>query len=447
MLIVRQSFVAAALFWFAWGGEPILAQRPPLASDPLRLSVDEVVSRALDPTLGTARARADVEAAEAAFRQAGAIPNLTISALAENLGAQQITSGLDGWPGVQGGVELGLPLSLSGGRRASRGVARAGLDLARSSLADREREVAYRAVEALVAWEQAGARLRTAEAEVRALEVLHENLALGARLGEVSAADAARTLLALGQARVEQARALGALANEHEALLAMLGYPAGTPLELVPPNACPSPGAGSPPEAEAQAQAQAERMAEDIPVPLRSSALARSIAQQEAARARAERWPDVTPRLGWRREAGADALAVGFEWELPLFNRRQGAVDEAVSRVRGSEDAFREAERRWVAERATTLRQLDALAAAGAMFDDAWHAALALTVGAAEATFTAGEGSLEEVLQARRARLASLEDAFAWEAELRRARLALDRSQGLLPAETLFCSPLNQELR
>jgi outer membrane protein, heavy metal efflux system len=444
MLIVRHTLVAAvAVSWLAWGAAPIHAQRPPLASDPLRLTVDEVVSRALDPTLGTARARADVEAAAAAFRQAGAIPNLTLSALAENLGAQRITSGLDGWPGVQGGVELGLPLSLSGGRRALRGVARAGLDLARSTLADREREVAYRALEALVAWEQAGARLRTAEAEVRALEVLHENLALGARLGEVSAADAARTLLALGQARVEQARALGALANEHEALLAMLGYPAGTPLELVPPNACPSPGAG----AGGPLEAEAERMAEDIPVPLRSSALARSIAQQEAARARAERWPDVTPRLGWRREAGADALAVGFEWELPLFNRRQGAVDEAVSRVRGSEDAFREAERRWVAERATTLRQLDALAAAGAMFDDAWHAALALTVGAAEATFTAGEGSLEQVLQARRARLASLEDAFAWEAELRRARLALDRSQGLLPAETLFCSPLNQELR
>lgn len=408
--------------------------------DTLSLTVTEAVARALDPTLalGTAWARADVSAADATVRQAGAMPNLTLSALAENVGAQEATSGLPGWPGVQGGLEIALPLSLSGGRRSRRSVAMAGLDLARSRLENREREVAYRVVAALVAWERAGARLSAAESEVRALQALHDNLALGARLGEVSAAAAARTLLTLGQAHVEQARALGVLADEQEGLLALLGYPPSTPLQLVPPSVCP---------AAAEMTLSRGAVRDEIPTPLRSTALQRDVLAQELAQARAEQWPEFMPRIGWRREAGVDALTVGFAWELPILNRRQALVEEAWARARGAEEGLLEAERRWEAERAATLRRLEALAVAGAIFDDRWHEALALTVGAAEALFSAGEGSLEQVLQARQARLVSLEDAFAWEAELRLARLALDASEGRLPEETLFCSPLKEELR
>jgi len=76
----------------------------------------------------------------------------------------------------------------------------------------------------------------------------------------------------------------------------------------------------------------------------------------------------------------------------------------------------------------------------GVQFDDAWFASLEQAVTAAQARFDAGEGTLTELLDSRRARLEALDDYHAWLSEWWTARMELARAEGRPPSAALLCT-------
>lgn len=415
----------------------------PSPVDTLRLTLAEALEllEARSPDLAAARSRA--ESAQAALRQAGAFPNPTLFAEAENLGAMEATSGFPGREGIQGTAGVSLPVHLGGLR--GRGVEVAGAE-ARLASVRLEREWIEGTVAlalALVRIEEAEARLAAARGEAEATGELHRILAARALEGRAAAGDAARARLEWTRARVMVSRREGETAQASEETARLLGLEPGTAVGLEPAATCPLPHpSGGRPEPPA-----APESTEDLRGPTPVSPLAELTRQQvaEEALARSRRVPTLVPQAGWRREAGVHALALGIGFELPLLDRRGAEVEAAAARTRAAREEERGAEVIWASARHGQRQVLAALEGAAEAFDAEWRRALELTVSAAEAAFQEGEGTLEGLLQARRARLESLEELRRWQTEVRAARLGLYSLEGRIPDEPALCARVTGE--
>jgi outer membrane protein TolC len=152
--------------------------------------------------------------------------------------------------------------------------------------------------------------------------------------------------------------------------------------------------------------------------------------------------PDLVPQVGVRRTAGVTGLFVGLGTEIPVFG---GPRD--LGRASRLEAEAADAERQGLAlqlaaERRAAEAELSLLDAAGRRFDGDWRSALERTVSAAQARYDAGEGTLAELLDARRARLAALDDLATWRAERRTARARVARLTGAPLDAALLCDDL-----
>jgi len=395
--------------------------------DTLRISTSQAVELALEGSPRLASVREEAEGARAMVRQAWAFPNPSLSAEAENLGALEATSGVPGREGIQGTVSVGIPLSLGGLRGARMEVAEAELALSRTRVEREEVEVGVELARAVIQVEEARARLGAATGEEMALLELLRAMDARARDGEVSRGEAARTRLEWTRARARLARAEAAAAVAAAGLSQALNLPVGAPVQVLLPEVCAPPSPGREDPGVAWTSLFVDRL---------------RVQEGDVAVIRRERVPRIVPQVGWRRDSGFSALAVGFGVELPLLDRRGGQVEAARARVRASQEDLRGAQLLWSWERSLWRERARALGTAGEAFDAEWQEALQVTAAAAEAAFREGEGTLEQLLQARRVRLESLEEAAAWEAELRQARTSWYRAEGWMPDDALFCSPL-----
>lgn len=407
---------------------PSSASVSPPPADTVFLEPDSAVSL----LLGTAsewRAAVDrARAAEARVRVAGAFLDPQITAAAENLGAQEATTGEPGIQGIEGQILLLLPLRLGGDRGAERSEAEAHLVAARAQADALRADRLLDLVESWSALDRDRLLARVAREEVLYLEAFQSALDAQRATGEASEGEAARAALAYARAVAALAAAEADLARQEVETARLLGL---DPAEstVIRDRSCPSlppdePGDTLPPPPEAAlAQALEDAGMAGIDV------------------ARANRIPDLEAQTGLRRSGGNSALWLGVTFSLPVTARTHARVEAAEADA----DALRvegEVLRRQVqANLAASRRRLEALESAGRRFDDRWSAALNTSVQATDALFRLGEGTIVELLDSRRARLAAIVDYAAWRAQLLLARAEVIRwSRGDMGPEIL-CTP------
>jgi outer membrane protein, heavy metal efflux system len=414
-----------------------MAQAPgpaPTPADTLHLTLAESL-RLLEETSGRlAAADLRVEAAGAAERQARAFPNPGLSVQVENLGAFEATSGSSGWQGAQGALLLSLPLPLGPERRRGMAVAEAASRLVALDGLALHQALAFQLARTLVELDGAEDVVDLALAEregwAALLPLLEQGVSEGARAPVELARgrlEEARSAVRLAEAQARAARLVGEVG-------ALLGRAPEVPIRVTLPETCVAPSASA---GDARATGDASATASVDPVAL--AAARAELARAEEARASARRIPRLEPLLGWRREAGVSALVLGMGMELPLFDRRGAALDQARA-LRAAADREAEAVARETGRQAAALRQaVAALEGAGAAFDDRWRAAMDQAVEAEELAFREGEGSIESLVLARRARVDALETRTRWREELVRARLDLLALEGAFPTASTLC--------
>jgi outer membrane protein TolC len=134
--------------------------------------------------------------------------------------------------------------------------------------------------------------------------------------------------------------------------------------------------------------------------------------------------------VGFRRTGGFSALFLGLSFELPVFTHSSDAV-----RAADAEFLAVDAERAGTALRLEAdvfgaRAALSALDGAAQEFTARWVEDRDRAVRSAEARYEEGEGTLTELLDARRTRLAAVNDFAQLRAERRIARARVARLIG-----------------
>lgn len=288
------------------------------------LSAHEAVSYALShrPELRAANDR--VSASEHLRSQAGLIPNPRFVFRKEDLRPQTSPFGENSqsyWEGEQ-------LLETSGKRGARIAVSKQGIDQSRLDAELERRQIELNVLEAY--WKakaaQALATLYTQDADYFGQVITYHEARF--REGKIAEVDLLRVRLqgekihaASANARLDSEKALLNLAEEMNAAPNSSWVLSENFEELEQPQ--PVPHGDSPPALRTE-----ERLAQgDI--------------AQAAAKTRLERAngrPDLLFTGGYKRDVGIDSAIAGIQFDLPLFNRNQGAVAAA----RADEDAARE---------------------------------------------------------------------------------------------------------
>lgn len=400
-------------------------------ADTVTLSAAEYLERVVARGPGVTAAALRADAASHDARQAGAWTNPDLAVTVDNVGAQTEVTGLSGAEGLEGQAVFTFALPLGGdrGARLERGL---GLADEASALAVAARLDAV--ADAVAALARAQRESRIAEGvgeELDAMEALAAALDAQAARGRAAEADAARARLETTTVRESWARARAAADAALVDVARRGGFAVDEPVAITPGACGPPPddgGGGSPRIAAAEARVRAARGNEAV--------------------AGAERIPDVRPEIGLRRTMGVEALYAGLAVALPFFDRGsrrvQGARAATAAALADADDERRRVE----AETAAAHRAFAALDAVRADFAaPGWDADLERVVDAARVRLQLGEGTLAELLDARRARLRALEARERWAADWRTARARLAALQGREPTSDLLCDPLTRENR
>lgn len=399
---------AAALLLAA---SPLGGQRsdaPPLtAADAMALA------RARHPALAAASARARSSVGLA--RQDAAFPNPAVEWRRENLGSPLARDVF---------LTVRQPLGITGRRLALRAEVR---DVAARAMADSV-SVA-RDVEAGAARAFWRASLTRALVEVAAVQRADAERLAGvhkvwvregavAELGAMRATvEAERARLAEATARAEWARASAELARA--VALDADALPSVPALRAAPVRAAPVPPLDA---AVASALARRSELAA-----LRAAVAA---ARHRVAAERRGVLPDIALEAGTKRTAGYDTRIIAVGVPLPLLDRNAGGRERASGALQLAAAELRAGE---LAVRAEVTAAVQALRA---LLDERLPGADSLAEHAAEvaqvadAAYAAGGGSLLELLDARRTRAEALTAALRWAAEVRLARLELNRASG-----------------
>ena len=366
-------------------------------------------------------ARAELAAARAGIRTAKAIPNPSFG-----FGATKAEGVPQPWTLTYG---LAIPVELGGKRRLRIRQAELQVQVAQLAVAETAWRLRMGVRTALVDWRQAREDSTLAD---RSAALWAQLLALQDRrlaLGEIAGPEQAATAQEARRAEAARLAAQEALRRTQAALALAAGVPdadlaprlaADPPLDLTP-------GAAAPP---AQTEALIHRL--DVRRVLLDWDRNETTLDQEVA----QRVPNLQLGPGYSFDQGVKKWTLGFTVELPLFDRRQGPIAEALARRKVIEARLRQtetqalsgaglAEARLAAAREALKAQLQALQATQSRLAVAKRA-LALG-GSDRGNLLAAE------LEALQARSLAVE---AW-AETARARLAVEDAfqKPLDPAE------------
>lgn len=298
-------------------------------------SSGDLVGRALRSNGELAAARLEVERARARVRQAGLRPNPTLD-------FEQTTGRLTGSPGEgETSVGVSLPVELGGRRRRRIELARAELEAVEAEVADRERRLAG---EVLASYAEALAALRELEITEGLTDLdLQTTRFVQARVNEGESAPIELSLLRVEVERLRSRRALveGRLQAALLRLKGLAGIPAEEPLRLREAVAA-APALREPPGSLAAAVEIALRTRPD----LRLARLNEEVAEAGLRLARAQARPDLTASVRYSRERSVfddtpvgplrdrdHLLTVGVSVGIPVFNKNQGAKEEATTAI------------------------------------------------------------------------------------------------------------------
>jgi cobalt-zinc-cadmium efflux system outer membrane protein len=401
-------------------------------ADTLRLSAADALQRALVQAGPVQAAVARERAAQSGIRTARTWNNPLFNATAENIGAQEQITGKSGLAGIEGQITLQQVFTLGGDRGAAVREAEAIAGAAGAGVTSARADAVVGTVAAMaIATRDARIARHTAE-EAATLERLARAMSRRAEEGRSSGGEAARVRLELVTMRSLSARR-GAAAAESEAEVARrLGVAPGQAIVIEWP-AC--------------AAAPAQPRADTLPPELLQAGFNVAAAQATADRARALRVPDIVPIAGLRRTAGYSGLLLGFSLELPLLRSGAAAQESARLQAEAAEALRADLERRVAAQRSGTDAALRVLAEAAPAFDAALLDDLDRAVRAQQARLAQGEGTIAELLDARRARVNTLNEFAEWRAMRAELRARRARLAGHPVDAQVLCEDLDLEIR
>lgn len=297
-------------------------------------SSSDIVRRALSSNGELVASRLEIERARARLRQAGLRPNPTLD-------FEHTTGRLTGSAGkAETSVGVSLPLELGEKRGRRIELARAELEAAEAEVADRERRLAGEVfavyAEALAALCELEITENLTGLDLRTVAIVQT------RVNEGDAAPIELNLLRVEVERLRSKRALveGRLRATLLRLKALAGIPADESLRLR--EEIQTPTLPRPPASQDAAVEVALRTRPD----LRLARLSEEVAQAGLRLARAQGAPDATAftRYTQSRSTFDDTpvgvlrdrdktLTVGVSVAVPVFNRNQGAKEEAAVAV------------------------------------------------------------------------------------------------------------------
>ncbi len=401
------------------------------APDTLRLDASEALRRAVAQAPAIRAAVARESASAALVRRAGAWRNPILSVTAENLFAEVQTTGKSGLAGIEGQAIIEQTLTLGGDRGGAVSEARALAGVAGATWAGTEAEIRMQAIEAIALADRDAGMALFAGQESAALRQIAVMMARRAAEGRSSGGDAALAALEAASAASFSARR-GAQSAESQAELARVVGAAPGEYVKVELATCPPPvltGTGSRP---------AELVRADFNV---------AAADAAVTRASAARVPDLRPSAGLRRTQGFSGLWLGIALDIPILQSGSAAEQAARFQADAARDD-RDALERLVAARdvgaGAALQQLDQ---AADVFDTRLVSDLERAVRSSESRYTAGEGTLVELLDTRRARLVLLTEFEEWRAAQRIARARKARLSGIPIDAEMLCDSKGTQLR
>lgn len=319
----RPTLLAAAVLALALLARPAAAQERAVAEPATPLTLAQAISLALEGNPTLAAARREIEATEAQVLQGSLRPNPEFSIQTEDASRPSRTSA----------VELGLPFETANKRELRVRSADLGRQVAVTELVGRELRVRTAVVAAffdvLAAQELAALALDSVRLAQRATDIAAKRVAAG----KISPVEETRARVAEAGVRVALTQAESELRNARRRLSSLWGNPAPQffaaqgEVDRLPP--VPSPQvieqrlAASPPLL--RAQRELERRA--------------SLVSLEQARA----VPDFRVSVGLRRsiEVPGNLALIGVQVPLPVANRNQGNILEALRREDKARDELR----------------------------------------------------------------------------------------------------------
>jgi cobalt-zinc-cadmium efflux system outer membrane protein len=339
------------------GGASRARSQPDPAQTPLTLQTAAAEALRANPELRAARDA--IDGARGRLFQAGLWPNPELGLG----GASDFAFADDGERELS--VAVSQPLPIAGRLARSRDVARIEVEIATAEARDLERTLVadvQGSVMTILALDRASAQRR------RVIEAVRELTRVSARRFEAAqVSEADLNLLEIDVARLEQERRLVELERATEAVRPnrLLHRPPGTPVELA--GDVEEPAFLPPPTTELVAAALARRP------DLARLRLEAERARADAKLARAEAWGDWAVEASFDRtrsvidDAGLDLrdrdelLGLGVRVPVPLFDRNQGRVAEAVAGKRQAEARLAALERAVLAELESTRKRVEEL--------------------------------------------------------------------------------------
>lgn len=435
-MTVRMSFRLTALALALLALPPVHAQTPTPTPTPTQVQTPAPTATQAGPLLPSGQAMAQV------FRRTPAWQAATLGRQAEQAGLRQGLAGTQEWtvsaslqrwrqsdlaqPAQWQEWEIGIdrPIRLPGKRDAAEAAGQARVAQAEAGLARVWRDFGRQYLQHWAGWQREHATAQVAEDLVALLQRQAQAVATRQRLGDAARIETAQAQAALAQAQA-QAVAARARATQARATLDTLfaGWDQG--LAPVPATSLPDTPPGS--EQTAWQNAQLAHSAE-LALARREAAALRA----QAAVDQAERRPDpsVGLRLGSSR-GGAERM-VGVVLSVPFGGsyREAGAAASAL-RAAAAEQQADELARQLQAEGLQRLGERD-IADAVARRQQEAAGRLAAVADTLARGFALGEGSLTDVLAARRLAHEQALVAAASEVDRQHAQLRLLLEAGQL---------------
>jgi outer membrane protein, heavy metal efflux system len=297
-----------------------------------KLTLDEAIALALARNPDLASAVWNVEAGGARVAQAGLRPNPLASLTVEDVAGTGMRSG-----GEQAETTLRIaqPLELGGKRSARVNEASRGRDLTAWQYEQLRLDVVTATTRAFIAVLGAQERLALTDQTVQLGEQVVTSVSRLVDAGREPSAEATRAEVALAASRIDRAQAQRDLDTARQGLAALWGGAVGfnraegrlDEREVLPPL---------------------EDLAPLLPRNPDLTRWATELAQRQAAveLEEANAIPNLTLEAGYRRfeDNGDSGFVFGAYFPLPILNRNQGAIAEALHQVAAAKEAQRAAE-------------------------------------------------------------------------------------------------------
>lgn len=391
---------------------------PRLGSDELagQLTLQQALLQAFKSNPDLAAAALEVKAVEASILQAGVRPNPEVSALLEDTRKATRTTTL----------QLNQRLELGGKRDARIKAAEKGRDAAQADYLSKRADIQAAVVGAYFAALEAQENLQLLQSSLQLAQRASEIAAKRVAAGKVAPIEATKARVAEAGVRVELQQANGSMNIARRTLAATWGdaVPAFSMLD----------GHINDLPALPDLAVVLERMQN-------SPAFMKSRVEVERRQAlvqveRSRRIPDLTVSIGAKRaeQDQRNQMIFGLSIPIPVFDRNQGNLQEALQRADKARDELRGAQLRLDGELRDAYERLKLGRQQVAAFQGEILPAAQSTYEITTKGFELGKFSFLEVLDAQRVLFQAKAQALRALAETHRAATEIERVAGAFPS-------------